>query len=133
MPKCGLLPFVVIKVKNIFLVLLDDVNHYVWTITFSYKSQVFQTFLKFRRYVLTQFERQIKSFQSDHSHDFDNDPFKLFRVKNGLVFRFSCPNKSSQNGKAKRMARTTKIRPNCDCFSTTVVKTVAKNDICDRF
>ncbi|KAL2899813.1 Copia protein [Bienertia sinuspersici] len=36
----------------------------------------------------------------------DNDPFKLFCVKNGLVFRFSCPHTSPQNGEVERVIRT---------------------------
>ena len=89
-----------------YLVLLDDLTHYVWTIPLSFKSQVYQKFIDFQKYVLTQFERPIKTFQSDHGREFDNDPFKLFCIQQGMVFRFSCPYTSSQNGKAERMIHT---------------------------
>lgn len=49
-----------------YLVFLDDFTHYLWTIPLKYKSETFQYFLNFQQYVLTQFERAIKSFQSDH-------------------------------------------------------------------
>lgn len=66
-----------------YLVLLDDFTHYVWTIPLSFKSQVYQKLIEFQKYVLTQFERPIKSFQSNHGREFDNDPFKLFASNKG--------------------------------------------------
>lgn len=37
--------------------------------------------------------------------EFDNSSFHKFATDNGFVFRFSCPQTSSQNGKAERMLR----------------------------
>lgn len=50
--------------------------------------------------------KPIKAFQSDHGREFDNDPFKKQCLDIGMVFRFSCPHTSSQNGKAEHMIRT---------------------------
>ncbi|KAI3725993.1 hypothetical protein L1987_65790 [Smallanthus sonchifolius] len=37
--------------------------------------------------------------------EFDNNAFKTFAAQHGLLFRFSCPQTSSQNGRAERMLR----------------------------
>lgn len=89
-----------------YLVLLDDFTHFVWTIPLKFKSEVYQTFLHFRQYFQTQFELPIKAFQCDHGRKFNNSPFKLFCVQHGIIFRFSCPHTSSQNGKDERMIQT---------------------------
>ena len=74
----------------------------MWIVPLAYKSCASQTLLDFHAYVKTQFERPIKSFQ----REFDNTPFKQFCITHGMVFRFSCPHTSSQNGKTERMIRT---------------------------
>lgn len=88
------------------MLFLDDFTNYLWVIPLKYKSQVYDTFLAFHAYVNTQFERPIKSFQCDNGREFNNGSFHDFCTKHGMNFRFSCPNTSSQNGKAERMIRT---------------------------
>ena len=45
---------------------------------------------------------RIRFFQCDNGREFDNASFKSFCQNNGMVFRFSCPHTSPQNGKAER-------------------------------
>lgn len=59
-----------------YMVLIDDFTHFIWTIPLVYKSQAYRSFLNFRKYVVTQFDRLVKSFQSDHSREFNNNPLK---------------------------------------------------------
>lgn len=89
-----------------YLLLLDDYSNFLWTFPIGKKSQVYPIFLSFSALIQTQFEKNIKCFQCDNGKEFDNDLFKLFCHKNGLIFRFSCPHTSSQNGKAERKIRT---------------------------
>lgn len=89
------------------LLLLDDFTHFTWVYPLKYKSQVFSYFLSFHNYVKTQFEKEIKAFQCDNGLEFKNSPFSKFGDDNGMIFRFSCPYTSSQNGKAECMIRTT--------------------------
>ena len=56
-------------------------------------------FFHFSAFVKTQFERDIKYFQCDMGREFDNSSFKSFCQNHGMVFRFSCPQTSPQNGK----------------------------------
>ena len=89
-----------------YLVILDDYSKFVWTFPLAKKSQVYSTFLHFRAYVRTQFERDIKTIQCDNGREFDNTPFWDFCKDNGISFHFSCPYSSPQNGKAERQIRT---------------------------
>ncbi|KAJ9556976.1 hypothetical protein OSB04_011590 [Centaurea solstitialis] len=68
-------------------------------------TETFPTFTKFHRVILTQFNRHIKTFQCDLGGEFDNHAFKDFAQQHGLLFRFSCPQTSSQNGRVERMIR----------------------------
>ncbi|KAL8159966.1 hypothetical protein V2J09_001503 [Rumex salicifolius] len=60
----------------------------------------------FHAYVQTQFPHKLKSIQCDHGREFDNNELRSFFSSNGVVFRFSCPHTSQQNGKAEQMIRT---------------------------
>ncbi|KAI3690613.1 hypothetical protein L2E82_48745 [Cichorium intybus] len=88
-----------------YMVLIDNFTHYVWIYPLKYKSETFTNFQKFHKFIHTQFNRKIKSFQCDLSGEFDNNDFKTFAHTHGLVFRFSCPQTSQQNGRAERMIR----------------------------
>ena len=87
------------KYYKYYMVLIDNFTHYV------YKSDTFLIFQKFHKLIHTQFNRTIKSFQCDLGGEFDNNEFKSFAQTHGLVFRFSCPQTSQQNGHAERMIR----------------------------
>ncbi|MFS7920646.1 putative RNA-directed DNA polymerase [Helianthus anomalus] len=88
-----------------YMVLIDNFSHFIWVYPLKYKSETFPTFVKFHRKISTQFIRQIKTFQCDLGGEFDNNAFKTFAIQHGLLFRFSCPQTSSQNGGAERMIR----------------------------
>ncbi|KAJ0779315.1 putative RNA-directed DNA polymerase [Helianthus annuus] len=88
-----------------YMVLIDNFSHFVWVYPLKFKSEAFPTFTKFHRLILTQFNRHIKTFQCDLGGEFDNHAFKSFASHHGLLFRFSCPQTSSQNGRAERMIR----------------------------
>ncbi|KAK4352811.1 hypothetical protein RND71_028329 [Anisodus tanguticus] len=89
-----------------YLVLLDDFSHYVWLYPLKFKSEVFVKFLEFRNFIQTQFGKGIKSCQCDNGREFNNSMFHRFCTNNGMIFRFSCPHTSPQNGKAERIIRT---------------------------
>jgi len=88
-----------------YMVLIDNFSHFIWVYPLKYKSETFPTVVKFHRLIATQFNRLIKTFQCDLGGEFDNHAFKNFAHQNGLLFRFSCPQTSPQNGRAKRMIR----------------------------
>lgn len=89
-----------------YLVLIDDLTHYVWTFPLRNKSDVFPCLLAFHAYVHTQFQLSILAFQTDNGKEFDNIAFHHHLEHNGVSFRLSCPYTSSQNGIAKHIIRT---------------------------
>jgi len=89
-----------------YILFLDDYSNFLWTFPIGKKSQVFSIFLSFSAFIQTQFEKNIKCFQCDNGREFDNASFKSFCQNNGMVFCFSCPHTSPQNGKAERKIRT---------------------------
>jgi transposase InsO family protein len=86
-----------------YLVLIDDLTHYVWTFPLRAKSDVFPCLVAFHAYVLTQFRLPILAFQSDNGKEFDNFAFRRHLEHHGTVLRLSCPYNSSQNGTAERI------------------------------
>lgn len=89
-----------------YVLFLDDYTNFLWTFPIANKSHVFSIFSTFYAQVHTQFARRIKCFQCDNGKEYDNSSFHKSCDHNGMVFRFSCPHTSSQNGKAERKIRT---------------------------
>jgi transposase InsO family protein len=55
----------------------------------------------------TQFNLTIQTIQCDNGCEFDNTKLDTFCSSHGILFRFSRPYTSQQNGKAERAIRTT--------------------------
>ncbi|GJW71580.1 ribonuclease H-like domain-containing protein [Tanacetum coccineum] len=89
-----------------YVLFFDHYSHFVWVYPLVNKSGVMSKFVLFRKYVRTQFKCEIKSFQCDHSGEFDNRRLHTLFAQNRIQFRFSCPQTSQQNGKSERMVRT---------------------------
>nr|GEX79754.1 ribonuclease H-like domain-containing protein [Tanacetum cinerariifolium] len=88
-----------------YVLFLDHYSQFVWVYPLLYKSDVLSKFLLFRTYVRTQFKYEILSFQCDHGGEFDNRNLHKLFAKNGIQFRFSCPNTSERNGMSERMKK----------------------------
>jgi histone deacetylase 1/2 len=90
-----------------YVLFLDDFTNFLWTFPISRKSQVFETFKSLTKLIQTHFLQNVKSFQCDNGGEYINELFRKYCTDHGLIFRFSCPHSSSQNGKAERKIRTT--------------------------
>uniref|UniRef100_A0A453DS04 Integrase catalytic domain-containing protein n=1 Tax=Aegilops tauschii subsp. strangulata TaxID=200361 RepID=A0A453DS04_AEGTS len=90
-----------------YLVVLDDFTHYSWTFPMRAKSDTSTILQPFFTYVNTQFNVIIKGMQCDNGGEFINNSLLSFFSSNGVVFCFSCPHTSPQNGKAERLICTT--------------------------
>lgn len=89
-----------------YLLFLDDYSHYLWVFPLKSKTAVYDTFVHFHKYVQTQFGYFIKALQCDNGREYDNNRFTLFSSCHGMIWRYSCPHTSPQNGKVERMIRT---------------------------
>ena len=99
-----------------YVLFLDDFSHYLWVYPLRRKSEVFSKFLHFHSYVKNQFKTTIKALQCDNGGEYNNKQFLQFFSEQGIVFRFSCPHTSQQNGKAERMIRTINNAIRCLLF-----------------
>lgn len=90
-----------------YLIIVDDFTQYFWSFPLRKKSDVYNTFVAFHAYASTQFNLSIQSIQCDNGREFDNTKLDVFCGSHGILFRFSCPYTSQQNGKAERAIRTT--------------------------
>ncbi|XP_019242635.1 PREDICTED: uncharacterized protein LOC109222773, partial [Nicotiana attenuata] len=70
------------------------------------KSEVFETFKKFKRMVEKQSGYQIKSLRSDNGGEFTSNEFKVFCEKNGVRHFLTVPRSPQQNGVVERKNRT---------------------------
>jgi transposase InsO family protein len=90
-----------------YLVVLDDFSHYSWTFPLRNKSDTCTIIQNFVEFVRTQFHVTIQSMQCDNGGKFLTNTLRTFFAHHGIAFRLSFPHTSPQNGKAKRLIRTT--------------------------
>lgn len=86
-----------------FVHFVDDHSKFIWIYFLSAKSQVFDTFKKFKAMVETQFNCQIKQLQTDWGGEYRNVSTLLDHL--GIIHRESCPHTQEQNGAAERRHR----------------------------
>ncbi|GAB2285419.1 hypothetical protein Dimus_039704 [Dionaea muscipula] len=88
-----------------YCVLIDDFSRFNWIFLLKQKSDFYDTFVNFYKYVTTQFDHKIKSFQCDGGTEFTNHRFTSFLRHQGITQRIACPYTPSQNGLAERKHR----------------------------
>ncbi|GAB2281572.1 hypothetical protein Dimus_039478 [Dionaea muscipula] len=86
--------------------LVDDFSRYTWFIPLRRKSDFFDAFLQFEKYVLRQFNTCIKIFHSDGGGEFVNKNLSAHFQKTGIIHQLSCPYTPEQTGMVERRHRT---------------------------
>jgi hypothetical protein len=87
------------------VVFIDDFSRFTWIYPLYNKSEVFDSFVKFKLLVENQFSSKIKQLQSDGGGEYMSNHFQSFLTKHGIIHRKSCPYTSQQNGLAERKLR----------------------------
>ena len=88
-----------------YVIFIDDFSRYSWIYPLKLKSEVFATFVTFKKLVENMFSTIIKSFQTDGGGEYINNTFKHFLASHGIHHRFTCPHHPEQNGLAERKHR----------------------------
>lgn len=96
-------PILSINGNHCFVLFIDDYTKFVWIYFLASKSQVLTTFINFRKMIKTQFECEIKSFQSDWGCKYRN--VSTYLQSCGIDYRVSCPHTPEQNGAVERQNR----------------------------
>lgn len=88
-----------------YAIFIDDFSRFSWMYPLAAKSDFYVNLVQFLNLVENQFNRKVKTFQSDGGTEFLNNKVKtLFREK-GIQHSVSCPHTPEQNGRAERKHR----------------------------
>ncbi|KAK6794362.1 hypothetical protein RDI58_007815 [Solanum bulbocastanum] len=88
-----------------YILFLDDYTKFFWIYLMREKFESFKKFKEFHAMVKNIFHTSISYFQSDGGGECVNQKFKSFFQQNDIIYRFSCPHTSAQNGRAERKHR----------------------------
>jgi histone deacetylase 1/2 len=89
--------------NNYYVSFIDDHTKFVWIYLLHKKSEVFQCFKDFQTLIERQFDKKIRSIQTDWGGEYQAlSPF--FKCV-GITHRVSCPHAHQQNGAAERKHR----------------------------
>ena len=86
--------------------LVDDFSKYTWIIPLHNKSDFYEAYLAFEKYVARQFDKQIKIFHSDGGGEFVNSKLLTHFFSTGIVHQISSPYTPEQTGIVERRHRT---------------------------
>uniref|UniRef100_A0A2N9IT47 Integrase catalytic domain-containing protein n=1 Tax=Fagus sylvatica TaxID=28930 RepID=A0A2N9IT47_FAGSY len=89
-----------------YVTFIDDSSRKVWVYFLKNKSEVFETFKKWRAMVETETDLKLKCLRSDNGGEYINGGFKEFCAANGIRMEKTIPRTPQQNGVAERMNRT---------------------------
>ena len=89
---------------------VDDFTRFTWIYPLHTKSEAKTAFLHFQSFVERQFDKKIKSLQTDWGGDYQSLLPYLNQV--GIAFSHPCPHTHQQNGKAEKKTDTQLRRPN---------------------
>jgi len=87
------------------LVIVDNYSRWSWVKFLKSKDDSYDVFRKFCIQVQSEKELNILKVRSDHGGEFENEPFKIFCEKHGIVHEFSSPRTPQQNGVVERKNR----------------------------
>ena len=89
-----------------YVTFIDDSSRKVWVYFLKNKSEVFETFKKWRAMVETETDLKLKCLRSDNGGEYINGGFREFCAENGIRMEKTIPRTPQQNGVAERMNRT---------------------------
>ena len=85
-----------------YVLFINDYSHFTLLYPLKLKSDFYDTFIHFQKFVENQHSARIKIFQSDGGAEFTSNYFKAHLRTSGIHHQLSCPYTPAQNGRAKR-------------------------------
>jgi len=89
-----------------FVTFIDDATRKLWVFFLKHKSDVFETFKKWRACVETETGNKLKCLKSDNGGEYCSKEFENFCSSHGIRRLKTVPGTPQQNGVAERMNRT---------------------------
>jgi len=90
---------------NYYVLFIDDYSRFTWLYPLKLKSDFYDTFIQFQKFVENQYSSRINFFQSDGGAEFTSNCFKTHLRTSGIHHQLSCPYTPAQNSRAERKHR----------------------------
>lgn len=88
-----------------FVLFIDDYSCFTWIYLMKNRHELPQIYINFAKMIHTQFSKVIKVFRRDNAMEYRDSKLLYFLGEQGILFEFSCPYTSQQNGHAERKHR----------------------------
>ena len=95
-----------LKGSRYYITFIDDSSRKVWVYFLKNKSNVFETFKKWKVMIETETGLKIKCFRSDNGGEYIDGGFSEYCITQGIRMEKTIPGTPQQNGVAERMNRT---------------------------
>ncbi|GJW59033.1 retrovirus-related pol polyprotein from transposon TNT 1-94, partial [Tanacetum coccineum] len=92
--------------SHYYVTFIDDSSRKVWVYFLKNKSEVFNTFKKWKAAVENETNLRVKCLKSDNGGEYSSREFIEYCAKNGIRMLKTVPETPQQNGVAERMNRT---------------------------
>jgi hypothetical protein len=91
--------------SKFYVLFVYDYSRFTWLYPILNKSDVYQSFVKFKLLAENLFSTKIQKFQSDNGGEYSSILFKQFLAQHGILHRLTCPHTSQQNDIDERKHR----------------------------
>lgn len=91
-----------------FLVFIDDFSRMKFVYLIKSKTEVYDTFVKFKNWIELKTGKKIKCLRSDNGTEYINKMFDDLAHRSGLEYQYSIAHRQQQNGVSERSMRTLK-------------------------
>ena len=92
--------------SSYYVTFIDDATRKVWVYCIRNKSDVFDTFVKWKALVENETGLKLKCLRSDNGGEYCSNEFNDYCSKNGIRRQKTVPGTPQQNGVSERMNRT---------------------------
>ena len=103
---CGPMPIPSANGNKYIMTFIDDYTRMCWVYLLKNKSDAFQTFKNFHKWIENDAQSHIGSIRTDNGKEYTSNEFEHYLRQHGIKHQTTVPYNPQQNGVAKRMNRT---------------------------
>jgi len=103
---CGPMPIPSANGNKYIMTFIDDYTRICWVYLLKNKSDAFQTFKNFHKWIENDAQSHIGSIRTDNGKEYTSNEFENYLRQHGIKHKTTVPYNPQQNGVAERMNRT---------------------------